>query len=1124
MPNSTQYNLTVNADGVYSALERAQNSFDRFGVQATLAGQKTAATQSAIEEAIRNTGSTSVRSERDIRRFMDSLVQQSATAGMSRDQMLEWAAAQRGISDAAQPFINNIRATQAAMAQQAQMAREVAAAEKDLAAATQAGAVQRQAAANLAQAAAAAKGQEAEALRATSARAAAAADTADKQAEIARAQLAAQAEVAAHSKAQAQALADQRAAEAAKTAAAQAGAAERFRLWSRYAQLQAQASKSATDAQLAQQKMADAQAAAQAKITAQQIAAAQAQAAGGGFNSSGGISAAQQAAAMRMVPAQFTDIVVQLQGGANPLTVLLQQGGQLKDMFGSVAGAAKGMATYVMGLFTPITIGVAALVVGIGGAIVAMHQGAEEAKALNRAITMSGDYAGVTASNMRALAESLKDINGHGAAMSAVTAVLSTGKTGSAEAVEAASRALLAYERATGQAQDKAMAAFQPLFDDPQKGAERLQLSMHFLSAEQQAQIKTMQEAGDRSGALVVAFNALDTQSQKSIAQAGYLAKAWHGVSMAISSAWASIKEIGAADTPAQELAKAQANLAAAKRGGVSLFGGEDMYAGDVRSVQEAQKAVAAAQAKVDAERKAANEARTRAVIAESEKHTSELRDSMMSNAEKRAKAAKDASAKYERDVAELKRTGGASAENIAKLAAERDATIASAADKFKDPKQHKAAGARNDAAETMLRSAQETAATLQAQLNTREKLGAEAAKLLKFDTEIEAIQKKQARGQKLTDSEKSLLLHRMEVDAALQRNAQLEKQVEAQTQLNELKKRAASIDADILNYQQQQSEQYQSQLDAIGKGRKEQQIAASERSIRKKYLQEQAKLDRDTPESLRGSDEYLAAQQRIAAGREKSLADNRNYYAQMDAAQSDWRNGVTQGWADYADAAANNMALAQSAFTSTTNTLQQTFDTFVKTGKLNFSDMTKSILADLAKIAEQKAIVGLVNMGISAVSSFMGGGDIPAGTPSTTSGLNQYQFHLATGGAVSGPGTSTSDSIPAWLSDGEYVLKASAVDRIGVHTLDALNSGHSIHSVARFASGGAVGSVARATRPAGGNTTLVDVTVNTGGSSLDASDIPGLKADIQALIDARLAQKMKGQGGYAWQMANGSV
>ena len=60
----------------------------------------------------------------------------------------------------------------------------------------------------------------------------------------------------------------------------------------------------------------------------------------------------------------------------------------------------------------------------------------------------------------------------------------------------------------------------------------------------------------------------------------------------------------------------------------------------------------------------------------------------------------------------------------------------------------------------------------------------------------------------------------------------------------------------------------------------------------------------------------------------------------------------------------------------------------------------------------------------------------------------------IATGGYVTGPGTSTSDSIPAWLSDGEYVLKAAAVDKVGRSYLDRLNSG----AVARYAAGGAVG------------------------------------------------------------------
>lgn len=55
-----------------------------------------------------------------------------------------------------------------------------------------------------------------------------------------------------------------------------------------------------------------------------------------------------------------------------------------------------------------------------------------------------------------------------------------------------------------------------------------------------------------------------------------------------------------------------------------------------------------------------------------------------------------------------------------------------------------------------------------------------------------------------------------------------------------------------------------------------------------------------------------------------------------------------------------------------------------------------------------------------------------------------------AAGGYISGPGTATSDSIPAYLSNGEYVIKAAAVDKYGTHMFDHLNA-------MRFADGGSV-------------------------------------------------------------------
>jgi len=80
------------------------------------------------------------------------------------------------------------------------------------------------------------------------------------------------------------------------------------------------------------------------------------------------------------------------------------------------------------------------------------------------------------------------------------------------------------------------------------------------------------------------------------------------------------------------------------------------------------------------------------------------------------------------------------------------------------------------------------------------------------------------------------------------------------------------------------------------------------------------------------------------------------------------------------------------------------------------------------------------INIGVAARPG--GAGGIPVGA--------------AAGGRVSGPGTGTSDSIPAWLSDGEYVIRAAAVDKYGVGTFDRLNA-------MEYASGGLAGAASAA-------------------------------------------------------------
>ena len=127
------------------------------------------------------------------------------------------------------------------------------------------------------------------------------------------------------------------------------------------------------------------------------------------------------------------------------------------------------------------------------------------------------------------------------------------------------------------------------------------------------------------------------------------------------------------------------------------------------------------------------------------------------------------------------------------------------------------------------------------------------------------------------------------------------------------------------------------------------------------------------------------------------------------------------------------------------------------KSAKDAFADFARSVLAAINRIAAQKIAEELFG-GMSK-----GGG---GGLGGLISGLFQWAG-FASGGYVTGPGTTTSDSIPARLSAGEYVLRAEAVRRVGVEFLHALNGGLAaprwLGPRLAFADGGLVPDVAQA-------------------------------------------------------------
>lgn len=109
--------------------------------------------------------------------------------------------------------------------------------------------------------------------------------------------------------------------------------------------------------------------------------------------------------------------------------------------------------------------------------------------------------------------------------------------------------------------------------------------------------------------------------------------------------------------------------------------------------------------------------------------------------------------------------------------------------------------------------------------------------------------------------------------------------------------------------------------------------------------------------------------------------------------------------------------------------------------------------------------------------------------------------FGFATGGYIAGPGTGTSDSIPAFLSNGEYVLTADAVQNVGLPLLDAVNSGR----VGHFATGGLVranGSGSKGTAVPVGNSVTLNVSALDASSFMEFLQKGGMDSIKQLLFD----------------------
>lgn len=331
-----------------------------------------------------------------------------------------------------------------------------------------------------------------------------------------------------------------------------------------------------------------------------------------------GKTAKETAFALRGLPAQFTDIFTSLAAGQPAMMVFLQQGGQIKDMFGGIGPAAKAMGGYVLGLVNPFTVAAAA----VGTLGYAYYKGSEEADAYRLALVSTGNAAGATTGQLADVAERVSSVTGTTAKASEVIAQLAaTGKIAAGRFEEMAIAAV-EWERAGVQAAEKTVAEFARLADDPVKAVAALNDRYNFLTAAVYEQIVALQQQGDEQAASELAQStyaeALQERSARITENLGLIESAWDGITGSAKSAWDAMLDIGRPDSLDNQIDYVETRLKQiAEGGGVGFFQNEDEVVNLLRerldmlkSQKEAERDIAeweAEQARINAERIAAS-------------------------------------------------------------------------------------------------------------------------------------------------------------------------------------------------------------------------------------------------------------------------------------------------------------------------------------------------------------------------------------------------------------------------------------------------------------------------------------------------------------------------------------
>lgn len=750
-----------------------------------------------------------------------------------------------------------------------------------------------------------------------------------------------------------------------------------------------------------------------------------------------GQSAAQTAYAMRMIPAQMTDIVVGLSTGQSPFMVLMQQGGQLKDMFGGIGPAIKGVGGYVLGLINPVTLAAAA--VGVLG--LAYYKGSQEQDEFYKSLTLSGNLVGKTTGQLADMAARVSVVANSTTGVSAATLnqIVSSGKV-AAESLERVTTAVVEISEATGIATEKLVGDFNDIAADPVAAITKLNDQYHFLTLATYNQIKALQDEGNQQDAARVATdayaNAMQQRANDIHQNLGILERAWDSLAKTAKGAWDAMLDIGREQTGTERISQIRKELDWIDKaaGGKLFFGGRKAELEDELNNLQSQITTEGVLTEIISSNDKAEQKRIK-----TQQEADRVNQQLLSNADIRNQKLKQQS--------EFLKSGAITAEQYAK-------NVSRINELYKDPKSPKTPKGKaytEDAATRLLDQINQQTAALQSQLDASDKLNSATQARIKFEQQIADLKSKT----QLTADQKSILSRSDEILQAYKQQEALQNSVKTlddyrkmqeqvktkdertndllKTRLELLEKAKATGQLKPGEYEKTRADIYQNT---------DMQLPSTVRSVVGNLTPTGGRLS-GTFEGMQGQiNEYDQAQQELQrwlAAQEEAYAKAGEITAEGEARMTSIRQRAADA-NQVIEAQKNTIisAATQSLFDSTADIMRTGFGEQSAIYKVAFAASKAFAIADSMVKIQQAIASGAVSAPYPA--NIIAMASIAAQTASIVSNIQAVSGVGFASGGYTGPGGKYQ---PAGIvHKGEYVFDQASTNRIGVSQLEALRNG----------------------------------------------------------------------------------